>query len=58
MSVSLSCQLTSDLSGLSDNDVHDETLLVALLVHDGDLNGFPGEIVKITPESSNTGWLI
>ena len=36
-------QLTSDLSGLSDDDVHDETLLVALLVHDGDLDGFPGE---------------
>ena len=35
-------QLTGDLSWLSDDHVHDETLLVALLVGDGDLDGFPG----------------
>ena len=43
-------QLTSDLSWLSDDDVHDETLLVALLVHDGDLNGFPGDKLQIITE--------
>ena len=43
----MSISLTGNVSGLIDVHVHDQVLLIGLLIHDGDLNDLPVNSRKV-----------